>query len=309
MRQLACASILLLAACGGGGSGTGPNPPGGGTGTFTAVIDGQSWVSTTNQTTGAGSGSNAIPGAVTIIGTNVVSATNYTSLVLNLGYLTGPGTYPLGVNFVSTAGGGATVTRLQGSALSNWSTEFPGNAGTVTVTGLSASRIVGTFQFSALPQAFTGATGTRVVTNGVIDMPLPAGFTVAPASNKGSKVTATIGGTAWNAATIVAGGSNNVLSLGATSDSYSLTITPGTVVSAGNTYPIGGGSGSMLVTRTGTGNNWTSGTGGQVGSITITTFSGGRATGTFSAILVPGSTTTGSLVITNGTFDVRVDPL
>ena len=63
----------------------------------------------------------------------------------------------------------------------------------------------------------------------------------------------------------------------------------------------------MSVTRAGTSQVWTSVTAEAVGSITITSVTGNRVVGTFSATLAPGAGTTGQLVITNGTFDVRVD--
>jgi hypothetical protein len=148
-----------------------------------------------------------------------------------------------------------------------------------------------------------------VVTNGVFDMPLPAGFSPAPANNAGSRLSAVINGTPWNAATVVGLGSGGAFGLGGTTDTLSISIQPGTLVSAGNSYPIGGsGGGSMTVIRTGTSRNWTGGTGSSsVGTITITSLAGNRVTGTFSATLLPGSGTTGSLVITGGTFSARID--
>jgi hypothetical protein len=265
-------------------------------------------VSTTNQVTGGGSGSNQVPGVITMTGTQVVSTTNYTTLTMTLGYIAGPGTYPLGVNYISTAGGLGIVFAPQGSSFGTWSTNLSGSAGSVTVTSLTNSRIAGTFQFTAPPQNFSSTTGTRVVTNGAFDMPLPAGFTPAPANNNGSKISAVIGGTPWNAATVIPLGTGGVFGLVGTSDTLSVSIEPGTVVSAGNSYPIGGsGGGSMTVVRTGTSRNWSSGTGGAVGTITITSLVGNRASGTFTATLLPGSGTTGSLAITNGSFAVRID--
>lgn len=301
--------LPLLVACG-GGDGDSPTGPGPSTtvGTFTASIDGTPWVSTVNQVAGGGSGSNQVPGVITMTGTRVVSATNYTTITLTLGYIAGTGNYPLGVNPGSTAGGIGAVFAPQGSSFGTWSTNLTGSAGTVTVTSLTSSRIVGTFQFTAPPQSFTTTTGTRVVTSGTFDMPLPAGFTPAPADNNGSKVSAIIAGTNWNAATIAALGTGNVFAFSASTDTLSMTITPGTTMTAGNTYPIGGsGGGTMTVVRTGTSRNWTSGTGSPVGSITILSLVGNRATGSFAATLQPGSGTTGTLTITIGAFSVRID--
>jgi hypothetical protein len=308
MRRAFTLLLPFLVACGGGGGS--PTGPGQSTtaGTFTATIDGSAWVSTTNVVTGGGTGSNQVPGLISMTGTQVVSSTNYTTLTLTLGYIAGLGTYPLGVNHGSTAGGMGIVFAPQGGTFGTWSTNLSGSAGTLIVTSLTSSRIAGTFQFTAPPQNFSSTTGTRVVTNGAFDMPLPAGFTPAPANNNGSKMSAVIGGTVWNAATVIGLGTGGVFGLGGTSDTLSVSIQPATVVSTGNSYPNGGSGGAtMIVIRTGTSKSWSSATGGSVGTITITSLVGNRAIGTFSATLLPGSGATGSLVITNGTFNVRID--
>jgi len=160
MRKTVLLLLCFVAACGGGSSST-TGPTGGTTnGTFTATIDGQAWVSTTNQTA-TSSSANAVPGSVTLTGTKVVSATNYTTITLALGYLTGPGTYPLGVNQGTTAGGTGIVFATVGSAISTWSTNLLGNAGTVTITSLTSSRIAGTLQFTAPPQSFSSQAASR----------------------------------------------------------------------------------------------------------------------------------------------------
>jgi hypothetical protein len=306
MRTSLTFALALATACG-GNSPSGPNPSGGDS--FTASIDGNAWVSSQSQTTGGGSGSNAVPGSITLIGTQFQGGPgSYTTLTLSLGYISGPGTYPLGVNHGTTAGGTGAVTSLVGATFSMWSTNFPGNAGTVNISSVSNGRIVGTFQFTAPPQSFTTTTGTRVVNSGSFNLPLPATFAPAPANNAGSKVTATVGTTNWNGATIVALGTQNVFGFTATTDTFSITITPASTLQAGNSYPIGGtGGATMMVTRVGTALSWNSVSNTPVGTLTISTLGGFRATGTFFATLLPGSGTTGSLAIANGTFDVRID--
>ena len=306
MRISALAILAVVTACGGSGSPTGPGGPGG-VGTFTATIDGSNWVSTMNQVVGGGSGPNQVPGLITITGTQVVSAANYTNLTLFLGYIGGTGTYPLGVNHGTTAGGGGLVTAPQGSSVGSWSTNLTGAAGTVTVTSLTTSRIAGTFQFTAPPQSYSQTTGTRVVTNGKFDMPLPAGFTAAPANDRGSRIAALINGASWNGATVTALGSQTVFVLGGLTDSLSISISPTVAASVGGTYPLGGvGNGTVIVTRVGTSNSWSSGVAGSVGSLTIASLGNGRATGTFTATLIPGAGTTGNMSITQGTFDVKI---
>jgi len=302
--------LLLLTGCGGGGddSPTGPGPgPSATVGTFTATLDGTAWVSTTNQVVGTSGGQNQVPGVITMTGTQVSSATNYTTITVTLGYIAGTGTYPLGVNHGTTAGGIGTVFAPQGGSFGTWSTNLTGAAGTVNVTSLTSTRIAGTFQFTAPPQTFTSTTGTRVVTNGAFDMPLPAGFVAATASNPGSKISATINGAAWNGATVVAVGSGGAFALGGTTDTLSVSIATGTVVSAGNSYPIGGPSGAtMTVLRSGTSRNWASGNQ-STGTLSITSLTPTRVTGTFTATLAAGAGTTGALAFTNGTFSIRIN--
>jgi len=52
---------------------------------------------------------------------------------------------------------------------------------------------------------------------------------------------------------------------------------------------------------------WMTGTSGATGTVTVTSISAERITGTFSftATAVPGTAATGTLVVTNGKFDVR----
>ena len=306
MRKILAVLFVPLAACGGVDSPNGPIDAG--NGTFTATVDGQAWVSTSNQISGGTSSTSSVPGYIVLTGTKIVSATNYTTITINLGYLAGTGTYPLGVNPVSTAGGTGIVFGVQGTGIATWSTNFTGNAGTVTITNLTATRIAGTFQFTAPPQSFTTTTGTRVVTNGAFDLPLPGNFVVAPATNKGSKISGTVGGAAWNAATVIALGANGVFTLGGTTDSLSLTLNSGKPVSAGSSYSIGGtGGASLLISKTGTSLAWSSAVGAaSVGTFTIASLSANRVAGSFAATLLGGAGTSGSLVV-SGTFDVRVD--
>jgi hypothetical protein len=306
MRKTLALLFVSLTACGGSDSATGPT--GTTNGTFTATIDGQAWVSTSNQITGGTASTSSIPGYVILTGSKVVSATNYTTLTLALGYLAGTGTYPLGVNPVSTAGGSGLVFGVQGTGIGTWSTNFTGNAGTLTITSLTATRIVGTFQFTAPPQSFTTTTGTRVVTNGAFDLPLPGNFVVAPATNKGSKISGTVGGAAWNAATVIALGANGVFTIGGTTDSLSLSLSTGRTVTAGSSYPIGGtGGAQFLISKTGTSLAWSSAIGtASVGTLTIASLTANRVAGSFAATLLGGAGTSGSLVV-NATFDVRVD--
>ncbi|HEY9384930.1 MAG TPA: hypothetical protein VIP80_15580 [Gemmatimonadales bacterium] len=291
-------SLFVLVLLGGCGSST-TGPGGNGIGTFSAVIDGVAW--TSDALTLQVATSQSVPGYQLISGTKV-SGQNYVNIMLTLGYIGGTGTYPLGVNQGTNAGGSGAVTSQTGGVLGLWNTGFSGAAGTVTITSLTSTRMAGTFQFTAPPQLGSTATGNRVVTNGVFDVPLGTGFVVAPANNRGSKISATIGGAAWNGATVVGLGTGGAFSLGGTSSSYNLSFTTQTVVSAGNTYPFGSG---FSVTASNGSTSW--GALGSTGTVTITSLANGRAVGTFAGTLVGNAGAPGPLVFTNGSFDVRID--
>ena len=297
MRKSFGLFFVLLAAC--GGSTTGPDPDT--NASFTASIDGQAWAADAN--TLQISSSIAVPGTLIISGTQVASAQNYTSMVLTLGYIGATGTYPLGVNQVSTAGGGATVSVQAESVFNIWNTGFSGAAGTVTITSLAVNRITGTFQFSAPPQQGSGSPGTKLVTSGAFDVPIGSGFTIPPFYNKGSRISATLDGTAWNGATVVALGLNGSFSGGGTSDSYNITLTTLQAVTSGGTYQLV--TGIQLSVSNGS-ISW--GGPGSTGSVTVSTIGNGRVMGTFTGTL-PRLGGGAALTVANGTFDLRIDPI
>lgn len=299
-RIVSTALAVATAACGGGDGPAGPGPGGSG---FTARVNGQDWAADQNtiQVTLGGPG---IPGSLTISGTQVTSGSSYRGLILGLSYLGGTGTYPLGVNVNSNAGGIGTVLTVNGGTSETWMTPLSGAAGSVTITTLTATRIQGTFSFVADPLA-AGAPVT--VTNGAFDLSLPAALSPVPANNYGSVVTATLGASAWNAATIVGLGdlASGSLVLVATTTTHSIQFATTTPVTTG-TYTLGNGV-NITASQLGTTNAWGSLTG-VTGTVTFTSLGNGRARGSFTGTLVPMGTTAGTLSITNGTFDVRVQP-
>jgi hypothetical protein len=305
-RWLALAALgsSFGAACG-GGDGTGPGG-GGGSAAFTAKIDGQDWASDAAGLRVQG-GVSQIPGYIIITGTKVASTTSYTSLVLTLAYISGPGDYPLGVNPISTAGGIGQVVQGAGTVFESRATPFSGAAGTVTVTTLTSTRIAGTFNYVATPTLGSGLTSNRTVTNGSFDVALPAGFTSVPAGNHGNTFSATLGGTAWNGATIVGQGSGGSFGITAATDSFTVSLQPSVAVTAGNAYTIGTGAGkvTLSVVHNGGGARSWGGQAGDVGTVVVTSLANGRAAGTFSGTLAGNS---GSLTFANGEFDVKLGP-
>ncbi len=315
--RVGCVGVLLLglgAGCGGGSSNgqTGNKADGGqtgskvGAGTLSAVIDGVAWTSTASETTVTSS--SASPGQLGVTGLQGTT-TNYTALSFALGFIAGPGTYPLGVNQGTTPGGTGTVISIASTTTFNdWMTPFSGTAGTITFLTLASGRMTGTFAFTAPPEPGSTATNTRAITDGMFDLAYPDTFTPPSGDNTGSSMSATLNGQPWYAGTVEGLGdtSTGVLSIGGTTTGISLSITTSSPVAAGGTYD----QTAISLQATGTGANccWV-GTGGTV-SVTITSLTATRTAGTFSATLPvsAGGSATAPLTITDGKFDLLVNP-
>lgn len=294
------ALLIALSACG-GSSVTGPGGSSSGSSHLRAKIDGATWNSTAGvESVGVPL---TLPGVYSITGTQLGTNPAYT-IAISLYNIGGRGTYPLGVG-PTVPGGTALVSDVSGG----WSTPLSGAAGTLQITALTDSRIAGTFSFTAAPVS-GGVTGTKTVTEGDFDLTVKPTGTVGPLpDNAGNVVSATIDGASWNAATVASSldaVSNNIFALAASNTERSLTINLNGVTGPG-TFSLGS-SGAVGIT-----NNtdplthiWsTTGAGGS-GTVTITSITDTRIQGTFSATLgpAPGTQTTGTVTITNGTFDV-----
>ena len=145
-RLVLTGSLLAAAACG-GDSTTGP----GTSGAISATIDGAHWTSSLGATTSHSSGSYGIGGS-------------NSDATIGLAFPdAGVGTYDIGqlspTNVLLTQQGGAT-----------WVASAIGGSGSVTVTSVTASRIVGTFNFTLVPLSGSSATGNRTITNGTFDI-------------------------------------------------------------------------------------------------------------------------------------------
>ncbi|MGH7592254.1 MAG: hypothetical protein ACRELE_00130 [Gemmatimonadales bacterium] len=138
--------VVAVAACSSGGSGnvTGPSN---GTPGMSASINGAAWQS-------AGPSAIYSHQILSIAGLNL----SY-GIGIAVGQLTTTGTYSLA--YGNQNAGSATVS----NTTSGWGTGFPGGTGTITVTTLDATHVVGTFAFDAVPASGSG-TGTVRVTNG-----------------------------------------------------------------------------------------------------------------------------------------------
>lgn len=149
MKRLTLVAVAVMAmAC---GDKSGPTESVG-AGSVTATIDGAAF-----------SGSLSVQATRT---SNVLSigAVSNNSRQINFALfgVTTTGTVPVG------AGAASTITYTD--VTKAWVTSLVGGTGSVTITTLTANRAVGTFSFTAIPSANTGATGNKVVTNGSFDV-------------------------------------------------------------------------------------------------------------------------------------------
>jgi hypothetical protein len=301
---LVAALLILLphvTGCGGGGSNPaspGGNNGGNGAGPMSATIDGQPWTASANAVNAQTNPST--PGVFLITGSELTN-TSATSISLTCYNIEGPGTYPFGVNTMVAGGLGIVATAGAG-----WTTPLSGASGTLTITALDVNHIAGTFAFTA--GASTGsATTATTVTNGVFDVPLPGTPLPPLPAHLPSRLDATIAGSAWNAATIVASAGGGNLAVGASNTQYFLNL----IINGGatpGTYPLGGLVQVLVNDPTGglTGANccW-GGAAGGTGNVTVATVTADRATGSFNVTLnpQPGSAATQPAVVA-GSFDV-----
>lgn len=166
LATLSTLITLTTLACGGGGGGnntgnnnppTGPGGTGATNGSFTAVVNGATWNAI--GTIVVNRQSNNFIG---IAASGFAGSTNY-AFVLGIANATGPGTHSFLV-----AGNGDGSSLIIGGTTTGWGTAFNGGTGSVTITSLSANRIVGTFSGTAVPSSGTAAN--LVVTNGAFDI-------------------------------------------------------------------------------------------------------------------------------------------
>ena len=297
-RILGALLVSGVIGLGCGSDGGGPTGPGntndGGTG-FTARIDGSAWSSNANTIQVTGNPSNPGPGQLIISG---IEAGTGRGIQLILSYIDGPGSYPFGVNFLTTPGGTASVI----IAPNSWLTPFSGAAGSVEITARTATRIAGTFAFTA--DAIAGATPPqRGVTNGAFDITVSTGLPALP-TQPGSTMSGTLGGSAWNAATIVASSpAAGLFSLSGNSTEYTITASPKQPVVAGNSYGIPSQM-SFTVIRTGTADSWAATSGPDIGTWTVDSFTSEGMSGSFQGT-IPGLSVGTSLTIAGGTYSLE----
>jgi hypothetical protein len=268
---------------------------------ITATVDGSAW-SATPSTIVSGATGTTHPGSLTFQGSSM-AAGNTRTLSFVLTRIPGIGTYPLGVNIGTTTGGIVTMS-LQAQA---WTTPLSGRAGTVTVEAITDSRVRGTFSFQS--EAVGNSTPAMVtVTNGRFSVARSNDFVAATPDQLGSRVSATVGGQSWNAATVVVSiPAPGQLTLAASNTDYMMTMLVGPVSGPGS-GPLGPGVPVRRLSfqRIPAGGFW-GGTAADQGTITITSWTATRITGSFSGSLAAAAGGSSSaLSVSGGTFDLRI---
>ncbi len=121
-------------------------------GSMSARIDGDAWIAN------AALSVTFTGGVLAFAGSDVATATVGVGLIP-----TGPGTYPIGPTQPTNA-------NVSLGTPNSWSASSAVGSGSITLTTFTANSASGTFFFTAEPVATTGATGTKVVTEGVFDV-------------------------------------------------------------------------------------------------------------------------------------------
>jgi hypothetical protein len=150
---------LSVAASGCGGSdssnlGTDPGINLVTNGTFTASVNGAAWSAIAKVIV-----SRPTTTSIAFFATSTTYAMNI--ILLNV---TGPGTFSL--NTAVTSGNQASISSTAGG----WNSGNTGGSGTVVITTLTPTHVVGTFAFDGGPIQGSGATSTIHVTNGKFDL-------------------------------------------------------------------------------------------------------------------------------------------
>jgi hypothetical protein len=299
MKRLVGALVIIVgffvAGCGSDEAPTNPNNGsgggGGGTTIFKAKIDGVDWAATSNTVQVTGNTPANPQGTISISGGNITSGIG---MGLTLSYISGTGTYAFGVNPGSSAGGVATVS----DAPDSWSTPLNGASGSITISTRTATRIAGTFQFTASP--VLGGGPDVAVTAGEFDITVSAGLPDLP-TGLPSAMHATMGGVFWNGATIVgiAGGA----SFGGSTTEYSINFVAKVPIVAGGQYDIGADF-TVLAMRVGTTDSWAVTVEDSVGYMNFITATSDRVQGFFGGTLPEMGTAAMPLEILGGFFSV-----
>ena len=166
MRVIARIAVLALAsvalACSSGSKSTGPNGNGD---YFSASVDGASFTGDVLLSARLTFGSLDVEGTMGPLG-------QVTAMTLTLTSVTGPGTFTIG------SGGGGNAASIAASTSTGGVNHFGtvyGGSGSVIITELSATRVSGTFSFTAPPSPANASEAAKHVTNGNFSITLQTG--------------------------------------------------------------------------------------------------------------------------------------
>jgi hypothetical protein len=298
-------AAAFTAACSGGSSsspgapsptnGGGGGSPGGATpnGTLSATIDGVPWTASVSVQTQFNNGILSMAGG-----------DNRQTLSIAVTANRGAGTYTTGV--IDPQNVVVSNLSMPGST-SAWLSGPTFGSGSVTITSLTSTSASGTFTLTLAPTPGTGATGNKVLTNGVFNVTFTVPPTLPPgAGGVNGTISALVDGAAWRGAvsaraTMTAG----LLSLtGQDADTRLITIVVPARVGTW-TLAFGNTDGSNALMNLG-GQQWFTALPGGTGSVTVTAISSTRATGTFTLTMQPAQTNSAPRVsqITGGVFDL-----
>jgi len=169
-RMARRAAVAVVLAFGVAACGSSPTGPGGGGEGVSATIGGESFsgsLATAATYTEAGNAG----GVLSFAGTAATGAGSSRQLNVTVTGINGPGTYNVGHGLTSIIV--YTEVALTGGSISTatWTSTLVGGSGSVTITELTATRAVGTFQFTLVPSN-DKAVGNKSVTNGKFNVTL-----------------------------------------------------------------------------------------------------------------------------------------
>jgi hypothetical protein len=299
-RILIPALVALLAA--GCGDDDEPTGPGAASNHMSATIDGQNWESDQSTITVTGSAAIERQGTISISGKRL---SNNKSVTLLLSFISGPGTYPLGVSVLSNAGG----TGLVSDPPNSWLTPLNGEAGSVTITTRTDTRIAGSFEFDATELPGTAA-GTARVRNGEFDITVDGGLPDLP-TGFGSSMSANLEGDFWNAAEFPTANSPSfaAFDLKGKETEFLISIVPKVPVEAGQTYGIPFQIDFKITRLGGSEDVWHSEGGPNTGTVTITALTNDNLVGTFQGSIPQETGGIEPMLVEDGQFNVYLAPI
>lgn len=323
---LACSTTLIAFACGGGSTPSSPSPT---TTTTTATTTTPTATTPTPTPTPTPASS---PVSFKADGTSYAATSSNASLsngILSIGGTDSSRNTTLSFALTPTAAGVGTYTLgplssanallLVGSPAQSWQAGVGIGSGTVTLTTLTSTTAAGTFSFSLAAVAGSGATGTKTISEGTFNVTLTTAQPPAATPSGGSTFSVLIDGVPWTSslsrrATLT----NNILGITGQDTNFrvitlAIPLSGGLLVPPSQPPTISLNFGPDIhgtVTMVLGAQNWDNGHTGGEGTVTITSISQTRVTGTFTVTLVNNPinvTPVPTARLTSGTFDMALE--